>query len=471
MFKEEAIVKCIKIHGNKYSYDLFEDTVVYRRKVKIICPVHGIFEQKLANHLMRKQGCAKCAKTKNLKTNEQFIKEAKEVHGDLFCYDLTDYTGGRNKIIITCKTHGNFRVVAYDHIKEKLGCPNCDGRAKLTSDGFIEKANGIHNSYYDYSLIDFNNLKSKLKIICPEHGIFKQVAFIHLRGNGCQECGLIKRADARRNSKEWFVENGNKIHGQKYDYSKVDYQNNKTEVIIICKIHGEFLQKPAKHIYAEQGCPKCGGTTRRTNEDFIQEANEIHNNFYDYSLVNYKNKDQKVTIICPIHGEFEQIPHNHLWSKAGCPKCSQGQKSKIEQEWLDFLNIPLEKRNVQLKVKGRIIKTDAFDEETNTIYEFYGDFFHGNPKVVDVLEMNKLVKKNFGTLHRNTLDREKFLKENGFNLVTIWEADWKEQNGIKVHKQFTPQSKFENRYQLYRYYQSYVGWGDEEDFYYILNLP
>jgi rubrerythrin len=121
-------------------------------------------------------------------------------------------------------------------------------------------------------------------------------------------------------TKDDFIRSARKVHGDKYDYSKVVYKNNKTDVCIICPIHGEFYQTPNSHLKG-RGCPICGGTKKSTKEDFIIKAKQVHGDKYDYSKVVYVNNQIKVCIICPIHGEFYQTPKNHL-SGQGCPKCS-----------------------------------------------------------------------------------------------------------------------------------------------------
>lgn len=108
----------------------------------------------------------------------------------------------------------------------------------------------------------------------------------------------------------------------KFDYSKVEYVNNRTKVIIKCPIHGEFQQTPAKHLIGKYGCPKCGLPKLKSKEKFIEEASFTHNNKYDYSKVEYKGNHKKITIICPIHGEFLQAPNDHLHGQ-GCPHCGR----------------------------------------------------------------------------------------------------------------------------------------------------
>ena len=119
---------------------------------------------------------------------------------------------------------------------------------------------------------------------------------------------------------EEFIEKAKQVHKDAYNYNKVKYVNAKTKVCIICPIHGEFWQTPDKHL-AGHKCPFCNIKQKLTIEEFIKKANIVHNDFYNYSKVKYLNKDTKVCIICPIHGEFWQTPHNHITGKNGCPIC------------------------------------------------------------------------------------------------------------------------------------------------------
>ena len=127
-------------------------------------------------------------------------------------------------------------------------------------------------------------------------------------------------------TKESFIEKARKIHGDKYDYSKVEYIDNKTKVCIICPIHGEFWQRPDNHLHGA-GCYKCGrnimGKKQTKNTQmFVEEARKVHGDEYDYSKVKYVSCFEKVCIVCKEHGEFWQRPANHLQGQ-GCPLCSK----------------------------------------------------------------------------------------------------------------------------------------------------
>ena len=196
---------------------------------------------------------------------------------------------------------------------------------KYTQEEFIEKAKAIHGDKYDYSKVEYVNGRTKICIICPEHGEFWQIPNSHLMGKGCKMCGIENTVSKNSDTQKDFIEKAKAIHGDKYDYSKVKYIDSSTKVCIICQEHGEFWQRPYCHIQG-QGCYKCGikknsNAYRKNNSDFIKNAALIHNNKYNYSKVEYINNHTKVCIICPEHGEFWQTPKHHLHGH-GCPFCS-----------------------------------------------------------------------------------------------------------------------------------------------------
>ena len=167
--------------------------------------------------------------------------------------------------------------------------------------------------------MDGGGTKTKVCVICPEHGEFYQAPRDHVRGNGCPQCANKRRGSKKRLTINEFIEKAREVHGDKYNYDAVKYDNINTKITIICPIHGNFEQIPMNHLLG-QGCPKCIGRNLNT-EDIIKRFREIHNSTYDYSKVEYKGMNKKVCIICPIHGEFWQTPSKHLLGQ-GCKKCS-----------------------------------------------------------------------------------------------------------------------------------------------------
>lgn len=301
---------------------------------------------------------------------------------------------------------------------------------KLTTQQFVKRVQCIHHDKYDYTNVKYVNGATKVEIICPAHGSFNQAPYKHLEGRGCPLCTHNNTAS----NKEVFIATALQIHPKKYSYSSVDYKNARTKVQIICSTHGSFWQTPDNHLHGH-GCPMCmaeifSKSKRSSTEKFVQSAKTIHVAFYDYSLVVYQNAKTKVKIICPNHGQFSQTPNDHLGGH-GCPKCVKV-VSSLETLWLDILNIPKDQdhRQVSLMVNGRLFKVDGFNPTTKTVYEFYGDYWHGNLNKFKANELNLLNKQSFGELYAATIEKEQILKSAGYNVISIWEQDFK--SGLSI---------------------------------------
>ena len=348
--KEEFIEKARKQHGDKYDYSKVK-YVNGGSKICIICPKseHDEFLQIPSSHLSGR-GCPKCAneakREKLTPSKEDFIKKARKVHGDKYDYSKVEYVNSKTKVCIICSEHGDFWQTPNDHLGvHSCGCPKCSNetngeRCSLSKEEFIKKANEVHKGKYNYDKVEYDGNKTKVCIICAEHGEFWQKPNGHLSGQGCPKCGIENRTEKRTSTKEEFIKKATEKHGDKYDYSKVVYVNNKTKVCIICpeSEHGEFWQTPSAHANGH-GCHKCKDDKTRerltsTKEEFIKMANEVHGNKYDYHNVEYVNNKTKVCIICPEHGEFKQKPNGHL-SGAGCPKCNLSHLERSVMNYLD----------------------------------------------------------------------------------------------------------------------------------------
>ena len=287
--------------------------------------------------------------------------------------------------------------------------------AKLTTEVFKNRAIKIHNNKYDYSRVIYKNYRTKVIIICSQHGEFLQLAKVHLSGSGCMRCSGLEKLTT-----ECFIEKANTIHNGKYDYSKVKYENIVSKIIVICTKHSEFLQRPKNHLEG-YGCKYCADTTW-TKDKFMKIGNKIHDNKYNYSKVEYKNYNIKVIIICPQHGQFLQSPDSHITKQSGCPKCTR-RISKSSIKWLDKIekqnNIKL-KREFYLSINNKRVFVDGFSSKTNTCYEYYGNYWHGNPEFYNSNNINPHSKKTYGELYQRTLKRERLIKSAGYNLITKW---------------------------------------------------
>lgn len=292
---------------------------------------------------------------------------------------------------------------------------------RKTHTQFVKQANIKHNYKYNYPE-NYAGDAVKINIECPIHGIFRQVPSSHLQGCGCPVCAREYTSKLFAKNYCEFIQNANSIHNNKYEYLG-EYKNSHSKIDIKCPIHGIFKQSPDKHLQGN-GCPKCSGRMRKTKEEFVNEAVNVHNNKYTYPG-NYINARTDIEIECPKHGIFLQVPDVHL-NGSGCPTCSSN-SSKSEMKWLDSLNIPNDNahRHCRIYIGNSYIKPDGFDKKTNTIYEFYGDYFHGNPNIYAPDLVNHKNKKTMNELYKDTLVRQELIKNAGYNLVFIWESDWK----------------------------------------------
>ena len=419
------IEKAIEIHGNTYDYSKV-DYKSTSEKVVIVCKEHGDFMQTPNGHLCG-SGCQKCAGNFKASTSE-FIEKAIAVHGDKYDYSKVIYkTVMGDKIIIICKEHGEFMQLPNTHLCGS-GCFKCAHNMSIFStEQFIEKATTLHGNKYDYSKSVYTFMMNKVNIICKEHGEFEQTVSNHItHKQGCAKC-----SNHYQPTTEEFIEKAIAVHGNTYDYSKVKYITNSHTIKIICKDHGEFVQTPATHL-GGGGCQTCGrmkSTLKQTSStgEFISRANIVHGEKYDYSTVDYKTARVYITIICKKHGGFQQIPDSHLRG-SGCPTCKP-KYSKMAIKYLNFM-ATLKQRHIQHAENGgeyviphTKFKADGYCTETNTVYEFHGTVFHGDPRYCKAEEYNHL-GKNYGELYQKTIERETLIKDLGYNLVVMWERDW-----------------------------------------------
>lgn len=191
-------------------------------------------------------------------------------------------------------------------------------RKKFTTEEFIQKAREVHGDKYDYSKVEYVNSQTKVTVICYVHGEFKQTPNLHLSGRKCNRCS------GHRKTTEDFIKQAKAMHGDRYDYSKTIYIKAKTKLIITCPEHGDFPQTPTSHLGGNRkgsGCPRCKGKGKNT-ERFIEIIKKTHGNKYDYSKVEYVDSYTKVVLGCYIHGEFLIRPYN-LMDGRGCVLCGR----------------------------------------------------------------------------------------------------------------------------------------------------
>ncbi len=338
---EKFLVEAKEVHGSKYDYS----QVKYEsadKKVTIVCPEHGPYRQAPYVHVNQKCGCYECGRLKSSYSRriglKRFIEDSVKSHTEIYDYSNSIYTNSNTEIEIICTEHGSFFQLPILH-RYGARCPKCCGRNRSTED-YVRQASIVHNGKYNYSKTIYSYAKDKVIIICPEHGEFSQTAVEHLTGKGCPYC-----AGNVPVSKDEFLRRARDKYGDKFDYSHMDYTDYTTPVNIICPTHGDFMMQPMYHLNYAMGCVACSRdrmseNMSMSNEEYIEKAQNIHGDRYDYNLVDYSNSKTKIKIICKKHHYvFEQDPSSHL-SGCGCPKCNASRMELRIWRMLELHKIP-----------------------------------------------------------------------------------------------------------------------------------
>lgn len=305
-------------------------------------------------------------------------------------------------------------------------------RKYYTSADYEEKANKIHNGKYSYPFCEVNSVFDKVPIVCPIHGEFKQSLNHHLYGKGCRECGKEAIGKHRRKYEDTsdYEAKAKKIHGGKYSYPHVSVQSSRDSIPIICPVHGEFIQTISNHLYG-QGCADCGvetatqklkkfyaskeakkkvGDSRRrynNTSDYEDQANRVHEGRYEYVFCTVQGVKNKISIVCPEHGKFEQILDGHLRGQ-GCPKCIK-HVSAGEIEIGEFIKSTLSQTIISSdrKIIGPL-ELDIVVPEKKIAIEYCGNYWH-----------SELFRdKNY---HQS---KHELCRDAGCQLITIFEDEW-----------------------------------------------
>jgi len=340
-------------------------------------------------------------------THDEFVEKLKIIKPHLIV--LSQYNGNKKYITVKCTIHNHTWESKPNWLMYvgKYDCQKCYDERRgdwnvIGIDKFIERARLIHGNKYDYSKVVYVDGRSEVCIIYPIHGDFFQTPDKHTnRKQGCPKC-------ANKNvTTEEFIAKTILIHGDRYDYSKVKYINNLTEIIIGCPIHGDYITTPDKHLQGH-ACQKCSGRFMDL-EYFIEKSNLKHNNRYDYSLSKFIGTKEDIYIICPIHGGFWQNADNHLQG-AGCPICKSSKVELIVRDFLFENNIDFiyEKKFPWLGMKS----LDFYMPNYNIAIEVQGgqhfrinDFFGG--------------ENGFKSTVNRDVTKNKLCLENGIDLIYV----------------------------------------------------
>lgn len=304
--QENFLIKARVLHGDKYSYPIFEKFPNNRTYIDISCRLHGNFRQTISAHLTGR-GCPLCAnKNRNDKTklgNEGFIKRAKEKHGEKYDYSKISYKNNTTKIEIICPEHGSFWQSPMVHMEVDNCCPVCHQKSRMCLETFIKKSKDLYGNRFSYDNTVYYSMRNNINITCNRHGDFITNAANHLSGlkGGCKQCMSEFLRNSKVLSQQDFIDRSIQIHSNEYDYSMSVYQDTHEKISILCRKHGMFSMLPSRH-WNGYGCPKCYGSSsipQREIENFIIELG-FHIDINDRSILTHpidKRKNLELDIV------------------------------------------------------------------------------------------------------------------------------------------------------------------------------
>jgi Zn finger protein HypA/HybF involved in hydrogenase expression len=306
---------------------------------------------------------------------------------------------------------------------------------KISTEDFVKKSIIVHGNKYSYEGVRYMDARTKVRIFCKKHGKFSQTPDNHLHGIGCPKCGHEQKGKTQTQTNSTFETKAKQIHANQYSYEEVIYKGAFIPVKIICRVHGSFSQTPHDHL-AGRGCQDCSIVRRTsTTRNFIANATKVHGTIYSYKETEYVNSRTEISITCKTHGTFSQRPDTHLRG-SGCPGCNSTRYSRIAIKWIEEYAYSHRLKSVQhaqnggeFRIPGTRYLVDGYHKPSNTVFEFYGDCFHGNPKTYRPTDKcNPFSDFTAKQLFNETLRREKELKCLGYKVVSIWENEYRSLN-------------------------------------------
>ena len=353
------------------------------------------------------------------KTTEQFVQSLIDTFGNQCDYSTVQYNGAYDKVTIVCPVHGEFTKVPHGILKAKQCCPKCSRKICSTAnlystETFVDKAIAVHGDIYTYGNTNYVISNKKVYITCRVHGDFKQSPSSHLQGIGCPKCGIERTKQHLNKSASAFIQDAIRIHGDKYDYSNVDYVNSHTKIQVGCTEHGMFETLPYNHLNGF-GCNACGielgsSKIRIPYQEFIRRSNCVHDNLYEYDESSYSMISEKICIKCKKHGWFVQRGSDHINQKHGCPFCTKKQTQYNVYKTISNLT---DSQTISDYRHGKY-EIDVYLPDFNLGIEYNGLYWHSD----------KFLSNSYH------IDKSNYFKQIGIRIIHIFEDEWRDKQNI-----------------------------------------
>ncbi|CAH6419381.1 Hypothetical protein HVR_LOCUS586 [uncultured virus] len=433
------------IHGNKYDYSqiTIDHIKGYRSKLPITCKQCGYFwNPTIDTHIYKKSDCPDCVGHAPW-TLERVIRKGNIIHNNNCDYSMIesgDINGYESRLRVRCKVCNYYwNPSIASHLTQKHGCPNCANQIPWTLERVLQRVLEIHQDKYDYSQVQPDHIKNaKSKFIVKCNGcqyVWNPSINNHIhKSTGCPNCSKQRPWTFER-----FLQQANEIHEYKYDYSQIkahDILTNKSRISISCNECQYFWTPTVNgHINAKYGCPNCAKNAPWTLKRFIKRANQIHNEAFDYSQIKFQDiqgSESNVPIrCCQCNYTWNPSINSHINMESGCPNCNHSRRfSKAQISWIENI-IKVDNIVVQYalspggehNIKG-VGRVDGFCQASNTVYEYHGNYWHGNPNIFLQNDPHPHIKgKTYGDLYQKTILRDQKIKDLGYNLIVKWETE------------------------------------------------
>ena len=357
----------------------------------------------------------------------------------LYDYSLVVYVNAQTKIRLICVENNHpFEVTPAHHLGGD-GCRRCIGYYRTKDEFILLSRKKYPDTLFGFDDTTWVDMSTSISIYCPTcKQVFTTTPQVHLREGslgGCRTCADREISLRQSYTQPQWIELAIAKHGDTYLYHNVTYVNSQTDVCIICPKHGEFQQTPAMHL-GGRGCRKCGIErciasklyTEADLEEAFVNARILHNGRYEYTRIFRDECRLMIEMRCPTHGIITQRLDHHLHGH-GCDRCVP-KHSKQQIEWLTYCSIRHPgirhaENYGEYRIPGTNYKADGFDDtDTNTVYEYQGDFWHGNPSVFSPLDINPRTNTTYGFLFKRTQMKIADIKSRGYRVVEVWEREW-----------------------------------------------